>query len=88
MTFWPQARAQRVSVTPVIGPNSLLLNGPSEGVEEVLKLIRELDQESEDDEIKVHLYKLENGNAKEVSAVIEQLLESVTRNQARVSPMR
>jgi len=80
---WPQARLQRVSVTPVAGPNSLLLNGPSESVEEVLKIIRDLDQESEDEEIKVHIYKLENGTAKEVSSVIQQLLESVTRSQRR-----
>ncbi len=77
-----KGRSQRVSVTPVSGPNSLLLNGPSDGVEEVLKIIRDLDQESEDDEIKVHIYKLENGNAKEVSTIIERLLESVTRNLA------
>ncbi len=81
---WPNTRIQRMSVTPVAGPNSLLLNGPSDAVQEVMQIIRDLDQESEDDEIKVHIYKLENGNAKEVSAVIEQLLQSVTRSQMRL----
>jgi type II secretion system protein D len=82
-TRGPQSRLQRVTVTPVLGPNSLLLNGPAEAIQDVMKVIRELDQESEDDEIKVHIYKLENGNAKEISTVIQQLLQNVTREQTR-----
>ncbi len=80
----PQTRLQRVTVTPVVGPNSLLLNGPADAVQEVMNVIRELDQESVDDEINVHIYKLENGKAREVSAVIQQLLQSATRGQGRV----
>jgi type II secretory pathway component GspD/PulD (secretin) len=80
----PQSRLQRVTVTPVIGPNSLLLNGPADAVQDVLQVIKDLDQESEDDEIKVHIYKLENGNAKEVSTVIQQLLLNVVRSQSRL----
>lgn len=79
-----QTRLQRVTVTPVIGPNSVLLNGPADVVQEVMQVIRDLDQESEDDEIKVHIYKLENGNAREVSTVIQQLLLNVMRSQARL----
>jgi type II secretion system protein D len=79
----PQTRLQRVTVTPVIGPNSLLLNGPADAVEDVMKVVRELDLESEDDEIKVHIYRLENGTAKEVSAVIQQFLQNAARGQAR-----
>ena len=79
-----QTRLQRVTVTPVIGPNSLLLNGPADAVQEVIQVIHDLDQESEDDEIKVHIYKLENGNARQVSTVIQQLLQNVMRGQARL----
>src|SRR4029079_15062625 len=82
-THGPQTRLQRVTVTPVLGPNSLLLNGPADAVQDVMQVIRDLDQESEDDEIKVHIYKLENGNAREISTVIQQLLLNVTRGQMR-----
>ena len=84
----PQSSVQRVTVTPVIGPNSVLINGPAEAVQEVMQIIRDLDQESEGDEIKVHIYKLENGNAKEVSSVVEQLLRNVTREQNRTRSER
>ncbi|MFO1497710.1 MAG: secretin N-terminal domain-containing protein [Verrucomicrobiota bacterium] len=80
----PQTRIQRVTVTPVVGPNSLLLNGPADAVQEVMQVIRDLDQESEDEEIKVHIYKLENGNAREVSAVLQQLLQNIVRGQSRL----
>jgi type II secretion system protein D len=80
----PQTRLQRVTVTPVIGPNSILLNGPADAVQDVIQVIHDLDQESEGDEIKVHIYKLENGNAKEVSTLIQQLLQNVVRNQLRL----
>lgn len=78
----PNSVARRVSVTPVAGANSLLLNGPTNAVPEVLNLIRELDTESADDEIEVRIYKLENGNAKEIQGVLNQLLQNVQR-QAR-----
>ena len=80
----PQTRLNRVTVTPVVGPNSLLLNGPADAVQEVMQVIHELDLESESSEIKVHIYKLENGNAREVSSVIQQLLQNVTRGQMRL----
>lgn len=75
--------AQRVTVTPVAGANSLLLNGPNAGVEEVIKLIRELDQESSGGEIEVRIFKLENGNVREIQGVLNQLLDTVSRSLAR-----
>jgi type II secretory pathway component GspD/PulD (secretin) len=77
------APAQRVTVTPVFGANSLLLSGPNAGVEEVTKIIRELDQESSGGEIEVRIFKLENGNVREIQGVLNQLLETVTRSIAR-----
>lgn len=77
------AMAKRVSVTPVLGANSLLINGPTNAVEDVMKLVRELDTESEAGDIEVRIYKLENGAAKEVSGILENLLENVGRYQAR-----
>src|SRR6185312_15050428 len=38
--------AQRVRLTPVVGANSLLIHGPKESVDEVMKIITELDSES------------------------------------------
>jgi len=78
-----RAMAQRVSVTAVSGVNSLLINGPTNAVEDVMKIVRELDNESEASDIEVRIYKLENGTAKEVSAILEQLLENVSRYQSR-----
>ena len=84
----PQSRATRVNVTAVSGANSLLLNGPSEGMADVIKLIRELDTESSDDEIEVRIYKLENGNAKEIQGVINQLMLNATRQMRSGSAAR
>lgn len=78
-----QAMAQRVSVTAVSGVNSLLINGPTNAIEGVMKIVRELDNESEASDIEVRIYKLENGTAREVSAVLEQILENVSRYQSR-----
>ena len=75
--------AKRVSVTPVLGANSLLINGPTNAVEDVMKIVRELDTESEAGDIEVRIYKLENGVAKEVSGILEDLLQNVSRYQAR-----
>ncbi len=78
-----QSRMQRVIVTAVEGANNLLLSGPNDAVTEVMKIVRELDIEGEDDEIEVRIYRLENGQAKEVSRVVQQLLQNVTRAQQR-----
>ncbi len=77
------AMAKRVSVTPVSGANSLLINGPTNAVEDVMKIVRELDTESQSGEVEVRIYKLENGTAKEVSAILEDLLQNVSRYQSR-----
>ena len=85
------ASARRVSVTAVPGANSLLINGPTNAVQDVLKIIHDLDQEGNDPgEIEIRIYKLENGAAKEISAMLEQLLRNVTRNLASAdgSPSR
>ena len=73
--------ARRVSVTAVAGSNSLLINGPTNAVQDVMKIVRDLDQDgSGSTDIEVRIYKLENGTAREVSAILQQLLESVSRN--------
>lgn len=77
------ALAKQVSVTPVLGANSLLINGPTNAVEDVMKIVRELDTESEAGDVEVRIYKLENGTAKEVSGILEDLLQNVSRYQAR-----
>ena len=77
-------KTKRVTVTPVSGANSLLINGASDGVQEVLKWIQELESShGGSDEIEVRIFKLENGTAREVSAVLQQLLQTVNRARAR-----
>ncbi len=73
--------ASRVTITPVLGANSILLNGPTNAVQDVLKIVRELDAEGSSSEIEVRVYKLENGTAKEVSTIIQQLLQTVSRRR-------
>jgi len=75
----------RTTVTPVTGANTLLINGPNGEVEDILKLIQALDVEMKGDDIEIRIYKLENGTAKEVSAIIEQLLQGVSRGRGRAA---
>ncbi len=80
--------ATRVVITPVPGANSILLNGPTNAVQDVLRIVRELDADAPSSEIEVRIYKLENGNAKEVSTILQPILQSVSsrRRFARSSP--
>jgi type II secretion system protein D len=78
-----QNRLQRVGISAIDGANSLLINGPDDAVQEVLKIVHELDKESEDGEIKVRIYKLENGNVREVQGVLNQVMQGVTVAQRR-----
>ena len=72
---------RRVNVTAVAGANSLLINGPTNVVQDVMRIIRELDLEGNGaGDIEVRIYKLENGTAREASAILQQLLQNVTRN--------
>ncbi|MBI5799210.1 MAG: hypothetical protein HZA92_00580 [Verrucomicrobia bacterium] len=80
-----RGKLPRTTVTPVSGANTLLINGPNIEVEEVLKIIKALDVEMRGDEIEIRIYKLENGTAKEVSVIIDQLLRGVTRSKARAA---
>ncbi|MFM8420027.1 MAG: secretin N-terminal domain-containing protein, partial [Verrucomicrobiota bacterium] len=79
--------ATRVVITPVPGANSILLNGPTNAVQDVLRIVRELDADAPSSEIEVRIYKLENGNAKEVSTILTPILQSVSnrRRFARAS---
>lgn len=80
---YPGRRSLSLGVTPVSGANSLLLNGPTNQVSEVLRIVKELDQESAGDEIQVRIFKLENGNVREVQGVLRQLLRNVSDSLER-----
>jgi type II secretory pathway component GspD/PulD (secretin) len=84
----PGGRPPRVSVTPVAGANSLLVHGLSDSLETVLKLIQELDTESTGGEIEIRVYKLENGSAKQIQGVINQLMQNATRQLRTASASR
>jgi type II secretion system protein D len=81
-----QSKLQKVSVTPVNGANALLLNGPGEEVQEVMKIVRELDSESTDGDIEVRIYKLKSAEARELVPILDQLLQSVTTKAQLAQP--
>ena len=71
-------KLRRVSIIPVTGANALLLNGPGDSVQEILKLVKELDAESSTGEVEVRVYKLSSADAKEIQPVLAQLLANVS----------
>lgn len=79
----PPNTPPRVSVTAVPGGRSLLLSGPEAEVRQVATLIRELDQDSPSDRPETRVFRLENGNARELSRVLTQLLEGLSRARPR-----
>ncbi len=76
----PTNKTQRVSVTAVAGANSLLINGPTNTVQDVMKIVRELDEEGADVDVEVRIFKLENGNVREIQGVLRQILQNVTES--------
>lgn len=82
----PQDPARRVSVTPEPNSNSLLVNGPAEGVEQVIQIIRGLDEESTGGAIDVRIYQIQNGQAKELSQTLGTLLRDIFAQQAARNP--
>ncbi|MEX2673281.1 MAG: secretin N-terminal domain-containing protein [Phycisphaeraceae bacterium] len=68
---------RRVSVTPEPNSNSLLINGPDVAVDEVLEIIRELDEQGDHRGIDVRIFRIQNGEAEQISATLEQMLEGV-----------
>lgn len=79
----PDAPASRAKVTPVSNSNTLLIDGPAEAVQDVIKVIKELDGESAGGDIQIRVYKLEHGKARELSTLLNRMLESVLRESAR-----
>ncbi len=81
-----QDPARRVSVTPEPNSNSVLVNGPAEGVAEVIQIIKGLDEESTGGSIDVRIYQIENGQAKELSQTLQTLLRDIFAQQAARNP--
>ncbi len=79
----PPNTPPRVSVTAVPGSRSLLLNGPEAEVKRVTALIEALDQESPGEQVETRVFPLENGEARELSRVLSQLLEGLARARPR-----
>ncbi len=76
-------QTRRTTITPVAASNSLIIDGPPSEVEEVLRVIQDLDRESSNGNIEFHIYRLENGNPQEVSRILGQMLEALTRSESR-----
>lgn len=79
----PRNGPKRANVTPVLNANSVIIEGSIDDVKEVMQLIKGLDEESSSGKIEVHIYKLENGSAKEISRVLSQILQGMSRRQPR-----
>jgi len=79
----PRSNVSRATVTPVINSNTLLIDGPADSVQEVIRIIRELDAESTGGDIEIRVYKLEHGKARELSALVTRMLDTVLRESAR-----
>ena len=56
-------QTRRITITPVSTSNTLLVNGPPAEVEEVVDIIRKLDEESSGGMVEFHIYHVEKGNA-------------------------
>ncbi len=79
----PRSNVSRATVTPVANSNSLLIDGPAEAVQDVIKIIQELDNESTGGDVEIRVYKLEHGKARELSNLISRMLETVMRESGR-----
>ncbi len=79
----PPNTKPRVTVTAVPGSRSLLVSGPDTEVKRVATLIRELDQDSPGDQVETRIFRLENGNARELTRVLTQLLDGLSRSRPR-----
>jgi type II secretion system protein D len=76
-------QARRTTVTPVATSNSVIIDGPPAEVEEVLKIIQDLDRESSNGNIEFHIYRLENGNPQETSRILNQMLQALAQSESR-----
>lgn len=79
----PLTNAPKATVTPVANSNSLLIHGPPDAVKDVMNIVHELDEESSGGDVEIRVYKLENGQAKELSTLLNQLLQDVLRASTR-----
>jgi type II secretion system protein D len=79
----PKSNSQRATVTPVANSNSLLIDGPAESVQDVIKIIQDLDSESTGGDVEIRVYKLEHGKARELSTLLNRMLETVLRESFR-----
>jgi len=75
-----------VVITAEPNSNSLILKGAAQRVEEVLKLINDLDQDSRGTGIELRIFKLQHGRAREVSTLMRELLERLIRDQQQRNP--
>jgi len=76
-------QTRRTTITPVAASNSLIIDGPSAEVEEVMRIIQELDHESTNGDIEFHIYRLENGSPQETTRILRQMLDALARSESR-----
>ncbi len=74
--------AERVTVTAEANSNSLIIDGPETDVTEVIKIIESLDADSSGGGIDVRIFRLENGQAKEISDTLGTLMRGMIQREA------
>ncbi|MGC9453928.1 MAG: secretin N-terminal domain-containing protein [Phycisphaerae bacterium] len=71
--------AAGVTITAEDNSNSVLVRGPSNELEEVVGMIRELDGESTSEPVEVRVYPLENGDAETLAETVRTMFEEMVR---------
>jgi len=79
----PEPREDRVTVTPELNSNSVLVRGPADEIPAVVEMIKELDAGSTGTGAQVRVYPLENGEPSELARSLEPLFRDMLRQQSR-----
>jgi len=75
--------SKQIRITPVSSANSLLIQAPTNSLQEILDIIHDIDAESVSTDISVRVFQLEHADAGEVENIIQPLLQGMYYSQLR-----
>ena len=78
----PESQEDRVTVTPELNSNSVLVRGPAAEIPAVVEMIHSLDQGSTGTGAEVRVYPLENGEPSALADSLGRLFQDMLRQQA------